>query len=105
MKIVLVDYDYSSDYETKVIPTGEPFEVTEEEYEVIRRAYTVRIVMDKEFLLESAKKIIKEQEERQAKYRAENEKRAAKAAATAEKRKLKQFEKLKKELGLEDSIS
>jgi len=105
MKIILVDYDYSSDYETNVIPTGEPFEVTEEEYEIIKKAYTVRIVMDKDYLLESAKKIVKEQEERRARYEAEQKKRAAKAAETAKKHKLKQLEKLKKELGLEDSIS
>lgn len=101
MKITLVDYDYSSNYDTKVIPTGEPFEVTEEEYEIIKKAHQVRIVMDKDYLLDSAKRINKEHEERLAKYKAEQEKRAAKSAATAEKRKLKQLEKLKKELNVD----
>ena len=101
MKITLVDYDYSSDYDSKVIPTGEPFEVTEEEYEIIKKAYQVRIVMDKDYLLDSAKRINKEQEDRLTKYKVEQEKRAAKAALTAEKRKLRQLEKLKKELNVE----
>jgi hypothetical protein len=103
MKITLVDLEYSDDCfeKDKVIPTGEPFEVTEEEYEIISQVYTVRIVMDKDYLLNSAKKTISENLLRRKRYEADKEKRKARLEAAAEKRKLAKLEKLKKELGVE----
>jgi transposase len=101
MKIVMVDIDYR-DYDTVVSVASEPIEVTEEEYNLIKNYFTVRIVMDKEYLLTESERMKKEQEERNAKWRAEEEKRKAKAATTAEKRKMKQLEKLKKEFGIEN---
>jgi len=100
MKIVLVDVDYRDDL-TFVSVAGEPFEATQEEYDLIRKFFTVRIVMDKEYLLEEATKRQKELEALLAKRREDEQKRKLAAQKAAEKRKQKQLEKLKKELGVE----
>ncbi len=106
MKIRIVEesYDYDNDC-TRVYPLSDVMEVTEEEYTRLKRFSKVQVLQDKEWFLKQADKMIEEQERKRKAYEEAEAKRKAKAAETSEKRKLKQLEKLKKELGLEDSIS
>ncbi len=100
MKVRLVKTSYLYD-ET---PVSDILEVTEEEYETLKYLYQVQVLKDKDNFVEQALK----ERKRQEKQREEAEKRAKlyeeKRAATAQARKLKRLEKLKKELGVEDSI-
>ncbi len=105
MKIRLVETNYWYDEDGyKLAPISDILEVTEEEYDTLKYLYQVEVLKDKDWFVEQALK----ERKRQEKLREEYEKRAKlneeKRAATAQARKLKQLEKLKKELGVEDSI-
>lgn len=104
MKIRIVEETYDYDIGTTVWPISDVMEVTEEEYTRLKRFCKVQVLQDKDWFLKQADKIIEEQERKRKAYEEAEAKRKAKAAETSEKRKLKQLERLKKELGLEDSI-
>lgn len=100
MKVYLLETVYE-DGSTYVSPKGEAFEVTDEEYSILKQVYDIGIVVDKDQLLKDAKRVLAEREYRQRKYREDEERRKEKAAKAAATRKAKQLEKLKKELGVE----
>lgn len=104
MKIRIVEETYDYDIGTTVYPISDILDVTIGEYETLKQCFQVHVLQEKEWFLEQADKKIKERERQRKVYEEEQAKRKAKSAETAAKRKLKQLEKLKKELGLEDSI-
>lgn len=105
MKIRLVESTYDSELGIVVFPLSDIMEVTEEEYSRLAACFDVKVLKDKDYFLEVADKVIASREKSKRDWEKKQEKRKAKAAATSEARKLKQLEKLKKELGIEDSIS
>ena len=105
MKIRIIEETYDYDIGTTVYPISDVLEVSEGEYEALKQYFKVQVLQEKEWFLDQADKKMRERERQRKAYEEAEAKRKAKAAETAEKRKLKQLEKLKKELGLEDSIS
>ncbi len=102
MKIRMVEETYDYDVGTTVYPISDVLDVTEEEYKILKEYFKIHVLQDKDWFIRQANKYAEERERKRKAYEEAEIKRKAKAAETAEKRKLKQLEKLKKELGLED---
>lgn len=102
MKIRIVEETYDYEIGTTVWPISDVLEVTEDEYNRLKECFKVQVLQDKDWFLEQSDKYLKEKERKRKAYEEAEAKRKAKSAETTEKRKLKQLEKLKKELGIED---
>jgi Mg2+ and Co2+ transporter CorA len=98
MKIRTYDTNYSYNEAEYKDYHSDWFEVTQEEYELISKWFSVAIQRDKDYFLEEAKRKQKHFDDQKAKWEKENEARKEKAAATTLKRKQRQLEKLKAEL-------
>ena len=99
MKVKLYEsiYNYESDDCTREYIT-DWFEVTEEEYKLLSKQFKLVVSLEKECLLEKARKAQEKREKEIKAYKEKERKRKEKLEATKLERKQKQLDKIKKEV-------
>lgn len=99
MKVRIVEQtNFSYEYNYPICDKSDWFDVTEEEYQLLYKKYTLEIDFGKDFYLEEATKHVEQIKGQMEKHKKAEEKRRVDKEKKDLERKRKQLEKLKKEL-------